>query len=413
LADFGGDPSPREQAITQLEATFRKTGAGFHSTAAPAHLAEVQQSLGPREAMLEYVIPYHRSHPAFDLYILFITHAAARTLHVALNEALPFNVPMIGRTITNEGTNEHSQIGQTVVETRTAIQTGDERAAKRSLRDLYKVLIQPVTDQKVRLEDFDRLIIVPHGPLHYVPFAALVDGQGKYLISKTAIAVAPSASLWLALTRRSRPVRHFVGFGSPDLTGRGMGELRYAAPEVTNIAKVLTAESPAVFLGREATEDRFVREAKSADILHLSTHGKFPDDDAMDLQELMLTKGTSGDGGLRAERVRRLSLPSTSLVVLSVCNGGLYRMGPADEPYGLVPAFLEAGSQNVLGTLWSLDDQFGEGFMEYFYQHVMQDGPAEAYRKACLHFLEGNENLRNWAAFVLVGPGRPFASRGN
>ena len=46
--------------------------------------------------------------------------------------------------------------------------------------------------------------------------------------------------------------------------------------------------------------------------------------------------------------------------------------------------------------------------MEEFYRHVLQDGQAEAYRKACLHFLNADEDLHNWAAFVLIGPGRPF-----
>jgi CHAT domain-containing protein len=126
-----------------------------------------------------------------------------------------------------------------------------------------------------------------------------------------------------------------------------------------------------------------------------------------------LQKGKVGDGSVNAASVRTLKLTSTPLVVLSVCNGGLYRIGPADEPYGLVPAFLEAGSQNVLGTLWKLDDQFGKDFMVEFYSHVVQDGRAEAYRKACVHFLKKDEDVRNWAAFVLVGPGRPFASDRN
>lgn len=407
------EPSPRMKAIGQLETKYRQTGEGFISLAVPASLAEVQQSLGPREALLEYVIPYHRSHPAFDLYILLITRGSARNVHVALNQALPFNIPLIGTMATTaEGAIEYSQLGKLIVDARTAIQTGDEQGAQKSLRELYKVLIEPLTVRGVRLEDFDRLVIVPHGPLHYVPFAALMDGERKYLISKTALTVAPSASVWLTLTKRGGPVQHFVGFGNPSLPNQ-TGELKYAAQEMIDIPKLLPAMNPTVFVGPDATEDRFVQEAPSAGILHVSTHGEFPDENAIDSHAILLAKGNSGNGTLRAARVRTLNLSSAGLVALSVCNGGLYRMGPADEPYGLVPAFLEAGAQNVLGTLWKLDDQFGKEFMEEFYRHVMQDGPAEAYRKACLHFLEKDEDLRNWAAFVLVGPGRPFATQRN
>jgi CHAT domain-containing protein len=112
---------------------------------------------------------------------------------------------------------------------------------------------------------------------------------------------------------------------------------------------------------------------------------------------------------VRAARVRSLNLSANRLAVLSVCNGGLYRIGPADEPYGLVPAFLEAGSQNVLSSLWKLDTNFAEAFMQEFYTHLLPDGPAVAYQKASLRFL-ADHNLRDWAAFVLVGPGRPFTN---
>src|SRR5262249_48402460 len=106
--------------------------------------------------------------------------------------------------------------------------------------------------------------------------------------------------------------------------------------------------------------------------------------------------------------VRRLNLASTRLVVLSVCNGGLYRMGPADEPYGLVPAFLLAGAQNVMATLWPVDDQFGRRVTVGFFKHLLQDRPAEAHSCAFLRFIDEDELIRRWAGFVMVGPGRPF-----
>ena len=89
-----------------------------------------------------------------------------------------------------------------------------------------------------------------------------------------------------------------------------------------------------------------------------------------------------------------------------MCNGGLYRIGPSDEPYGLLPAFLEAGAPNVLGTLWPLDDQFGRDFMIEFYRQLPTHGVAGALQQASLHFIDEDEYLRNWAAFVLVGSGR-------
>jgi CHAT domain-containing protein len=159
------------------------------------------------------------------------------------------------------------------------------------------------------------------------------------------------------------------------------------------------------FVRAQATKARFLMEAPGAGVLHLATHGEFPDDNAMANHSVWLAP--QSEGGLAAAEVRRTNLTSTRLVVLSVCNGGLYRIGPADEPYGLIPAFLEAGAQNVVGTLWRLDDWFGRAFMTEFYRQLPNAGPAAAYRKAATRFIDEGP-LRNWAAFVLVGPGRPF-----
>jgi hypothetical protein len=411
---FGEGDSERQKALLQLEALNKQVGAGYRQSDVPARLEDVQRALQPREAILEYVIPYHPMHPAMDLWMFLISRSGFRTAHVPLDKILHPTSGMIGRiSADGKAPLDASPLGELVVYLRKAIQIGDEKNARGYLRNLHQLLIQPLLDQGVRLEDYDRVVIVPHSMLHYVPFVALLDDKGSYLISKTAVTVVPSASVWLLLSQRSGPVQHFVGFGNPDLRGRGAAELKYAAQEMADIPKLVPSASAAVFVGPDATEDRFVQEAPSANILHISTHGLFPDEDAIDLHAILLAKGHTGDGAVNAARVRTLKLSATKLVALSVCNGGLYRIGPADEPYGLVPAFLEAGSQNVLGTLWKLDDQFGNSFMEDFYGHVMQDGPAEAYRKACLRFLKADEDLRNWAGFVLVGPGRPFPSGGN
>ena len=61
--------------------------------------------------------------------------------------------------------------------------------------------------------------------------------------------------------------------------------------------------------------------------------------------------------------------------MLVICNSGLYNVGPSDEPYGLVPAFLVAGATNVLGTLWPIEDDFGRRFVARFYDHFSGEGP--------------------------------------
>jgi CHAT domain-containing protein len=234
------------------------------------------------------VIPYHRSHPAFDLDILLATKTGVKLAHVPLNDVLPFNVPMIGRV--GDPPLELSQLADLVVKTRTAIRTRDDTSAKESLQVLYSVLIQPLLDQGVRLQDYDHLIVVPHAVLHYVPFPALRDPNGSYLISKTAITVVPSASVWLTLAKRTGPVERFVGFGNPDLRG-AYPDLPAAAEEVATISKLMSVASPLALTGSDATPDRLFQEAPSANILHIATHGDFPDENALDLHAVFLAKG--------------------------------------------------------------------------------------------------------------------------
>ena len=103
-----------------------------------------------------------------------------------------------------------------------------------------------------------------------------------------------------------------------------------------------------------------------------------------------------------------MDLRSTRLFVLSICDGGLYRVGPGDEPYGLIPALLTAGVENVLGTLWPLNDKVIRDFIPQFYKPLLEFGPAEALRQASNQFIQDRKLLRAWAGWVLVGPGRPL-----
>jgi len=407
------DLDKRLQALTKLEHAYQQANLGFTASAATAQLRDVQAALQPREAILEFAMPFHPLDPAHDLWALFISKDGFRAVHAPLDLLGPSTAGFIGRlSVDGQAPVDSSPLDNLVVGTRAAIRKSDEKRAKAYLQSLYTLLIKPITDTGVRLDDYDQVTIVPHGMLHYVPFPALVDERGNFLISKTAVSIAPSASVWLALLQRSGPVRHFVGFANPTLMN-GAPDLPYADQEIAGILQELTAVNPLVLKGGDATADRFVQEARTANILHIATHGEFPDDKAMDNHAVLLAKGKSDSGTVSAAAVRQIDLHHNRLAVLSVCNGGLYRIGPADSPFGLIPAFLEAGSQNVMGTLWPLDDQFGRDFMIEYYRYLLQDGPAKAYQKAALHFIAQDEFIRHWAAFVLVGPGRPFVPGAN
>jgi len=163
-----------------------------------------------------------------------------------------------------------------------------------------------------------------------------------------------------------------------------------------------------VLTGKQATRAALRDNLHDKSILHFATHGEFPESDAIDFHRILLAGTAEDDGRLNAEDLRQMDLHAVRLAVLSICNGGLYRFGPGDEPYGLMPVFLGAGAENVVGTLWPLEDDFGRIFMRRLYREELASRPAEALQKTASYFIGKDAQLRQWASIALVGAGRPF-----
>ena len=415
LSPFGplDSEGTRMDSLKQLEKVYQKANAGFTLAAKPASLQQVQSALQPKEAILEYVIPYDFTYPDQYLSILLITHDKFVPIHLKLDDILPRNAENSGGISTDgKAPITFTPLSVAIASLREAIRNDDDKEARAHLSDLYTVLIYPLVYRGFKPTDYDRLIIVPHGPLHYLPFGALLDDEGKFLIQKTAITIVPSASVWLKLQERSRPAVHsFVAFGNPSLNRPDLPLLKAAESEVNLIAGELDIagdNGKQVLLHEQATKSRLQELSAGASLLHIATHGQFPDENALDRHAVLLASRGSDDGIASAAFVRKLNLSANRLVVLSVCNGGLYRIGPADEPYGLIPAFLQAGSQNAVGTLWEVEDNYGRLLMTKFYKDLLKTGPAEALRQASMGFIDAHQTIGRWSGFVAVGPGRPF-----
>jgi CHAT domain-containing protein len=410
---LGGSESERLVSLAKLEEIYQKARAGFTLAAKPASLDRVRNALEPREAILEYVIPYDPLYPDQYLSILWITSDGLVPVHLKLDEIIPRKGTNTGSiSVDGKAPVTFSPLSTIVAGLREEIRSDNDKNARTDLNGLYKVLIGPLVARGFKPENYDRLIIVPHGPLHYLPFGALLDDQGKFLVQRTAVTIVPSASVWLMLQSRSKGLKqNFVAFGNPLLNRPDLPPLDAAESEVKRISDELEfpeADAKHVYVREKATEERFLQDGAEAGLLHIATHGEFPDENALDRHGVLLSPGKSDDGIVRASTVRKLNLSANRLVVLSVCNGGLYRIGPADEPYGLIPAFLQAGSQNAVGTLWKVEDIYGRLLMTEFYKSILKAGPAEALRQASIEFIGQGQTISRWSGFIAVGPGRPF-----
>ena len=281
----------------------------------------------------------------------------------------------------------------------------DDDLWRTPLRRLYRDLIAPLEEAGV-LDNARTLIIAPHAELHYLPFQALLrpgPAGETFLIESFDVAYIPSASVLLQVARRSR--------NSP---GRGLLAL---APEPTRLShsrdevqRISRGQRPAqVLVGSEATEDRFKELAPGRAILHLATFGELNSRNPL-FSYVRLSPDGASDGRLEVHEVFGLRL-AAELVVLSACETGLATglrqdVPPGDDWVGLVQAFLTAGAQNVVASLWSVDDRATARLMEEFYAGLRAGrSKSAALAEAQRELLRDSTHAHPfyWAAFVSTG----------
>jgi CHAT domain-containing protein len=252
----------------------------------------------------------------------------------------------------------------------------------------------------------NKLIIVPHGILHYLSFAALTDGN-RYLIDDYTLVNLPSASVlrFLPKKRTEKRKRHtntLLALGNPTTTQR-LSNLPSAEEEVKKIS-LLYATFP--LIGSAATESAVLSKSATTEILHLAAHGEFNSFNPL-FSTIHLAADKEADGRLEVYEIYGLDLTqSTNLVVLSACQTQLGGLSQGDELVGLNRAFLYAGTRNIIATLWSVDDGTTGAVMEKFYSHLRQGmSEAEALRTAQIDVRKEHPHPYYWAAFVLTGKG--------
>jgi CHAT domain-containing protein len=290
-------------------------------------------------------------------------------------------------------------------------------------------LLAPARDAVGRAE---RLLILPDGPLHLLPFAALAvpssgGGAFRFLVEELPVTVSGSATLFAELASRPPAARapRLVALGDPDY-GEPAGALGGAVNspfglrlpplpatrrEVEALAEVF-GSSAEIYLGEEATEERVRSAAPGASHLHLAAHGWLDEASPLD-SAVVLSRPSSGGPGrdnglLQAWEVFEGLRLDADLVVLSACETGLGRPVGGEGLLGLTRAFQYAGARSVLVSMWAVDDRWSAVLIERFYRHLRAGlGKDEALRRAQLALLRGaSESGRqtfHWAAFQLVG----------
>jgi tetratricopeptide (TPR) repeat protein len=271
-----------------------------------------------------------------------------------------------------------------------------------------------------------RLIVVPDGDLWDLPFQALQDAGGRFLIERMSVSYAPSLAALLELARRpptpavsgSEPRVALAAFGNPSPVAGGGLPLPEAARQVAAIARLYPASEVHVATGADVTEAALEAWAPRARVLHLSTHGLLDEASPM-YSWLALSaepRGAADDGRFEAREMVRLPLHA-ELVVLSACESARGSVAAGEGMIGLAWATLVAGARNVVVSQWKVDAVATEQLMVSFHRRLAAPATARgasqvelaaALRGASLELLRQAETRHPfyWAGFTLVGAGR-------
>jgi CHAT domain-containing protein/tetratricopeptide (TPR) repeat protein len=269
-----------------------------------------------------------------------------------------------------------------------------------------------------------RLVVVPDGPLHRVPFDALRLRDGRAAVERWAIGVAPSAAVASALRRRpdpaARPTR-LLALGDPVFTGPtlslavrdaetyrsafdragGLPRLAGSGDEAREVARYAPAAD--VRLREDASESWLKRaDLGRYRVIHLATHA-LVDEASLANTALALSPGGSDDGFVSPGDLAGLHLDA-DLVVLSACRtaGGVTVAGEGVQ--GLTTPLLAAGARAVVATQWRIGDRSTVRLVDDLYAGLARGEPvSDALREAKLAALKRGAPPGEWAGFTVVG----------
>lgn len=294
----------------------------------------------------------------------------------------------------------------------------DDGGTEAAARELYAVLVGPVE----HLLSAGRLLcVVPDKILSHLPFAALVSPEGKFLVEKHTLVVAPSANVFAVCTKRAAELGEgraetLLSVGNPDFARRQFPDLAglpAAAREARQVARFYNALP---LVGAAARESRVRAEMPGADIIHLASHYVADEDSPLRSKLLLAGEGRdapSGAGGpdgvLQLSEVYGMKLPRTRLVVLSACQTGIEQSLRGEGAIGMARSFLSTGVPLVVASLWPVETDATADLMIKFHGYRKRGGltSAEALSKAQQDMIASPEAAHRrphaWASFVAYG----------
>lgn len=359
-----------EKEIALIEKRFTGTNAINASEPYRLDLKKLQKVLGRETVLVE-----------------FVERSGELSAFVVTDEAVQ-HVPNIAKTQEIFDLIQKLQFHFASLRYGAAVEKfGDEmkRRANLILQRLHSSLIAPLAE----IVGSRNLVIVPVGPLFYLPFGALFDGS-TYEIDKRSIQYAPSAAVWLRLRQKRE-----TASGNPLFLGYSDDDIPLAETEAAELAEMFSMST--ALKGEEATFTSFNDLSPKASLLHIACHGQFRADNPM-FSSLRLS-----DGWVTVRDVVRQKLKAR-LVTLSACETGLNEIFAGDEILGLSRGFLSAGAHSLVVSLWTVSDAATARLMKEFYSNLqLGSSVAASLRAAQMSSVRRGEHPYYWSPFIAIG----------
>jgi CHAT domain-containing protein len=292
-----------------------------------------------------------------------------------------------------------------------------DKQKSQPLLQLHQLLIKPIADLLPKNPN-ERVIFIGQDEFLLIPFPALIDISGKYLIEKHTISITPAIQV-LKLTQKQRVKtggsKNLV-VGNPTMpsiakaiggTSQPLPSLLNAEQEALVVANLLNTQA---LVGNQATKAAILRLLPKAKRIHLATYGIFDDVKRQGIPgALALAPGGNDNGLLTASEILNLyTQPKRERLQaqLAVISAG--KMGDNNNTeagiVGLSLALINAGVPSLVISQWANPDTPNSAFMSEFYRQLQsQPNKAIALRNAMLAIQKEYPNPRNWAGFSLIG----------
>jgi CHAT domain-containing protein len=288
--------------------------------------------------------------------------------------------------------------------------TGFRNATKLNLQQDGKKISQKLFSNLLasipQLNQFKKLIIVSHKTQNFLPFEALQNEKGEYLIQSHTICYAPSATIFMAKRKSQLELANkMLAMAIGDETFDTYQGLPGTVIEVQNIARYFNPTQ--VKIGLSSTETTLKSYDASFDLIHLATHGVL--NKINPLQSFIVLKSDSlNDGHLTVSEILDLKIQS-KLTTLSACETALGEVNRGNEITGLSTAFLYCGSKAVIVSLWKVDDEATALLMTIFYEELSKGNSVSESMALAQRKLIQNQKYANqpyyWSPFIIIGDG--------